>query len=394
MHLLFISYEYPPDTGFGGIATYIQQVAELLSLKGNQVHVIAASPINSYTRAINPSLTLTLLRCSSTEEFRKVSPAAAWQLHQRWPIDLIEVPEYGAEALHIKSMLPSVPLAVKLHTPRYLIRRLNNFYYDKLWFRRLKKLIFGNYRYKNDLEYQAIQKADYILSPSTSLRKIVASDWRIPLEKIRLAPNPYSTAKFVPALVPPDDSLILYFGRLETRKGVVAMADAIPIILREFPRATFMFLGRDSVGPFRERSMLAVLKAKLRDQLSRIIFSEAVPLHEIPSILSKAAVVVLPSIWENFPNVCLESMLAGKPVVGSREGGMFDMLQEVQDVSLVDPLDPVDIARKTLFFLNNPSIATEIGLQNQRRAQGFYAKEVIDYLQQSYQNLVHDYKGS
>jgi glycosyltransferase involved in cell wall biosynthesis len=309
-------------------------------------------------------------------------------------VDLIEVPEYGAEALYIKSELSAVPLAVKLHTPRFLIRRLNNYYYDKRWFRRIKNFILGQYQYQKDLEYVAIQKADFILSPSTSLRKIVSSEWRIPIDRIHLSPYPYSSSKFqnLPPFLP--SSLVLYFGRLETRKGVYALAQAIPKILLEYPQATFMFLGKDSVGPHRERSMKAVLCSRLKKHSSAITFLDAVSLDEIPSILSKAAVVVLPSIWENFPNVCLESMLAGKPIVGSREGGMFDMLEGVREVSLVDPLDPDDIANKTVNFLKNPLKAAQIGLYNQRRAQAFYATEITSSLQLSYQKLVNDYSGS
>lgn len=394
MHLLFISYEYPPDTGFGGIATYVQQVAQLLSMQGNYVDVIAGTPHVGNQYAISSTLRLTLLQCNSCEEFRVLSPRAALLIHQDYPVDLIEVPEYGAEALYIKSELSAVPLAVKLHTPRFLIRRLNNYYYDKRWFRRIKSFILGNYRYQKDLEYLAIQKADFILSPSTSLRKIVSSEWGIPIDRIHLSPYPYSSSKFQnpPPSLP--TSLVLYFGRLETRKGVYALAQAIPKILLEYPQATFMFLGKDSVGPHRERSMKAVLCSLLKKHSSAITFLDAVSLDEIPAILSKAAVVVLPSIWENFPNVCLESMLAGKPIVGSREGGMFDMLEGVREVSLVDPLDPDDIANKTVYFLKNPLMATQIGLHNQQRAQAFYATEVTSSLQSSYQKLVNDYSGS
>jgi glycogen synthase len=43
MNILFISNEYPPDTGFGGIGTYSRHAAEGLALRGHNVHVICRS---------------------------------------------------------------------------------------------------------------------------------------------------------------------------------------------------------------------------------------------------------------------------------------------------------------------------------------------------------------
>ena len=43
MKIAFISYEYPPDTAYGGIATYIRQVAILLAARNHNVEVFAAS---------------------------------------------------------------------------------------------------------------------------------------------------------------------------------------------------------------------------------------------------------------------------------------------------------------------------------------------------------------
>ena len=44
MRIAFISYEYPPDTAAGGIATYARQAAHMLRDRGHAVEVFAASP--------------------------------------------------------------------------------------------------------------------------------------------------------------------------------------------------------------------------------------------------------------------------------------------------------------------------------------------------------------
>ena len=48
---------------------------------------------------------------------------------------------------------------------------------------------------------------------------------------------------------------VLYIGRLETRKGVYNLAKAIPEVVKKIPDVRFVFLGKDSRGVFREKSM-------------------------------------------------------------------------------------------------------------------------------------------
>ena len=53
MRIALVSYEYPPDTAIGGIATYVGQVAKLLYSKGNQVEVFTASETKSGYHIVN-----------------------------------------------------------------------------------------------------------------------------------------------------------------------------------------------------------------------------------------------------------------------------------------------------------------------------------------------------
>ena len=53
MRIAFVSYEYPPDTAYGGIATYVYQAAKMLRERGHQVEVFAASPNRAGTETEN-----------------------------------------------------------------------------------------------------------------------------------------------------------------------------------------------------------------------------------------------------------------------------------------------------------------------------------------------------
>lgn len=379
LRICFLSYEYPPDTGIGGIATYVYQAARLLSEHGVDVEVICATAKADYEVAENDRLRVIRLHCTRTGDFRRLAPQRAAERHALHPYHLVEAPEFNAEGLHVKEYLPAVPLVIRLHTPRFWIKELNDFYYDQKWFRRLKKKMGMGYRREKDPEYQAILQADHIVSPSRSLRDIVARRWSLPPERIQHLPNPYVCSEaFLRIAAGSNAKTVLYLGRLETRKGVYNLAKAIPLVLERVPDARFVFLGNDSRGPRREKSMKLVLLKELGPSSTAVDFVNAVPLSEIPDWLAKAAVCVFPSLWENFPNVCLEAMQGARGIVASREGGMKDMLEDIRGGWLVNPDDPKAVAEGMVAALQNPEECREAGLRCRQKVAGYYANQVVE----------------
>jgi glycosyltransferase involved in cell wall biosynthesis len=379
MRLCFLSYEYPPDTGIGGIATYVYQAARLLSERGVDVEVICATARPDYEVVEQDRLRIIRIHCTRTKEFRILAPQRAAARHAVQPFHLVEAPEFNAEGLYVKENLPGVPLVIRLHTPRFWIKELNDYYYDQSWFRRLKKQWGLGYRREKDPEYRAIRQADYIVAPSLSLREIVTKRWSIPPEKIHHLPNPYITSERFLRIAPGSNTqTVLYIGRLETRKGVYNLAKAIPLVLERVPDARFVFLGNDSRGPRREKSMKSVLLQELGDAAAQVEFVSGVPLAEVPDWLSQAAVCVFPSLWENFPNVCLEAMQAARGIVASSQGGMKDMLADIRGGWLVSPQDPKAIVEGIVAALQEPGQCREAGLRCRAKVLEYYAEKLVD----------------
>ncbi len=389
MRIAFVSFEYPPDTGIGGIATYVQQVARQFARRGADVCVVCGSYTRDEAVWEEERLYVTRIKCQSSEAFNTLSPRALASLHRDKKFDLMEAPEYGAEGLGIKQQLPEVPLIVKLHTPGYLIKSLNDFYYDTLPLRKLKKAMGLGYHLSKDREYQSVLAADYILSPSLSLRDIVAEKWKLDPAKILHAPNPYyPAAALLDIPVSTHARTVLYMGRLEIRKGVYNLAKAIPLVVKQAPNARFIFLGKDARGPFREKSMKAVLQKELGAAAANVEFIDHVPLTSIPSLLSQADICAFPSLWENFPNVCLEAMSAARGIVASREGGMKDMLSDIDGGILVDPYDIQSIAAGILELLNDNGKRTAMALRSRQKAKDFYGDNMVTHLLTLYRSFI------
>lgn len=387
--MCFVSFEYPPDTGIGGIATYVQQVARQFARRGVDTTVVCASHTREETVWEEDSLCVVRVKSPQSEAFNKRSWQVVAQLHSKKKFDLIEAPEYGAEGLLIKQHLPDLPLIVKLHTPGYLIKAMNDFYYDERPLRRLKKIVGLGYHPSKDKEYQSVLAADYILSPSLSLKDIVVKKWKLDPARVLHAPNPYYPA---PALldipVSARANTILYMGRLEIRKGVWNLAKAIPLVVKAVPGARFIFLGKDGRGPFREKSMRAVLQQELGAAAANVEFIDHVPLTTVPSLLAQSDICVFPSLWENFPNVCLEAMSAARGIVASREGGMKDMLEDINGGILVDPHDIQSIAAAILELIRHDDKRTAMALRSRQKAVGFYGDNMVSWLLKLYESFI------
>jgi glycosyltransferase involved in cell wall biosynthesis len=86
---------------------------------------------------------------------------------------------------------------------------------------------------------------------------------------------------------------------------------------------------------------------------------------------------VYPSLWENFPNVCLEAMSAARAVIGSSAGGMAEMLDEGACGRLVDPHDYKNLARQIISLLDSPRERIRLGQLARSKVLSAYNEEHI-----------------
>ncbi|MFN9914476.1 MAG: glycosyltransferase family 4 protein, partial [Pirellulaceae bacterium] len=130
-------------------------------------------------------------------------------------------------------------------------------------------------------------------------------------------PNPFVPSQDllqIPTGIYP--TTISFIGRLEVRKGILNWMNAIPAIAKQYPTAEFRFVGATSQLADGTNTQ-DVLNRHLKEFAGRIEFTGAVHPSQIPQELARTGIVVIPSLWENYPYSCLEAMAAGRAVVGS-----------------------------------------------------------------------------
>jgi len=391
MHIAFISYEYPPETPNGGIATYVQQAARMLHARGHDVEVFAGS-LTRDAVVETEGLRVHRVRVGKRPEFAARVVVPFMERHRAAPFDVMEGPDYDGDARHVAEQTPDLALVVRLHTPAYLAATLNDTSAASFSFQiasddnattLLAPLPLPDYARSYDAAYHHVLQADMVTAPSQAIRDVVCRDWGLPPEKIAVYPNVYQPAPALLAL-PLDDASrqITYLGRLEHRKGVITLAHAIPMILQQAPDVRFRFIGRALISPDPSLDMREYLRHLLTPYADAVTLEMPVPLEDVPAVLGGAEVCVFPSLWENFPGVCLEAMAAGRGIVGSLAGGMAEMLQEETGL-LVAPNIPRLIAQAVLHLLEHPEERRQMGERARARLLALYGEAQVGAQQEA-----------
>lgn len=407
MKIAFISYEFPPDAAYGGISTYVNQAVRMLAARGHTVEVFTSSPVRSGTTDEDGVL-VHRVRGQSHPDFPSAIGPPFAERHAQVGFDVLEGPEYGADAAEAVRRVPDIPLVVKLHTPTFVLSAAT---YDGLAFTdslrwrllkgRVREYVVRSLRgtrpawrythkYSLDAERTHALDADEIASPSQALAGIVTKAWDLDSTKVSHVPYPFV----------PDDALlnipaggsrgrVLYLGRLEVRKGVLDLARAIPMVLQKYPDVRFSLIGSDDESPRLGTGMREYLSRKLRRHGSSVELLPPVSNDRLTDLFATADVVVIPSIWENFANVCLESMAAARAVVASEAGGMAEMLDFGNAGRLIPPCDPDSLAAAVVELMTAPDLRQRMGTRARERLLDEYNADRICVLQeQSYQRAI------
>lgn len=395
MRLAYISFEHPAGIAGGGIGTYIGQISKLMADRGHDVEVFAGTRGEAFTGQVD-GYRLHLIPAANNADFiQNVVPLFA-ERHTQQQFDLIESPEYGADALAVKKKFSAVPLVVKLHTPKFLISELNGYkrgFFDKLRFvaggiLRLQRINFY-WLYKKDIdpEYELYQLADAVSSPSESLANIIKKKWGE--RKISVLPYPYTPSPdivSIPALPENGRIVVAFIGKLEKRKGIIDVIKAIPAVLEKNNHIEFCFVGAVHPMPHGKEDIRQYAERKLSAYKGHLKFMGFQPADTLPSHFKQLHICLFPSIWENFPYVCLESMAAGKAVIGSKNGGMAEMITHLKTGYLIRAKSSKQIAEAVLTIAADSKLRTLLGSNAREEVLKRYNKDIIGEQTEAFYN--------
>lgn len=385
--LLYISSEYPPETGFGGIGTYTLHTAEAMAARGHTVTVLAQSTTSFPSKEMRHAVTIYRipplpyplpshtwaypLRRLCYRFFPHTLIRVAWALAVRKKIaalqqdgkqfDCIEYPECGAEGLYVPKAIKQKKI-VRLHTPWGMIRKLDNI-----------KEPWGDRLLLPFLEKRAVCQADAVSAPSHAIANLLGAAWH--LKDCTVFPNLLPVDRYTEAT----GSAWIYTGRVERRKGVHLLLAAYQRVAQERMVPPLKLIGRaydsEKASPSYGETIKAGIAANKRYGV--VTWVEGASLDEVAAALKQSAVAFFPSLWENYPYTALEALASGVTVVATACGGFPEILENNVHGLLVQPgsVDALVAAMHTL--LDNPGKQQALAQEGRKAIHSLVAPDAI-----------------
>jgi len=186
-------------------------------------------------------------------------------------------------------------------------------------------------------------------------------------ERLMVIPNGVDAQRFASARsadvqrmgILPGRRLIACVGRLDRQKGLDRLMAIAPQLLSRLPEHDLLLVGN---GP-EHRMIESVAREKnIAPRVHLVGWQD-----DVPGILSASEMLVLPSRWEGMPNVVLEAMASGLPVVAMRVEGVEEILGESASEQVVDQGDTAGFLSRLVEILEDCDLAVSLGERNAAR---------------------------
>lgn len=186
-----------------------------------------------------------------------------------------------------------------------------------------------------------------------------------------------------PAQIPgvdENDTVCLTVARLHPQKGLNDLIMAAAEVVATVPNVKFLVAGD---GPERAQLAAGIERAGLTGKFLLLGNRD-----DVPALLARSSVFVLPSHFEGLPSAAIEAMAAGKAIVGTSVAGMPELVEHGVSGWLVPPASPHSLSSALVAALG--SDLPGVGLAGRRRAERlFSAHSMAEEFGAVYQEAVH-----
>ncbi|MDD1775204.1 MAG: glycosyltransferase family 4 protein, partial [Methanobacterium sp.] len=141
-----------------------------------------------------------------------------------------------------------------------------------------------------------------------------------------------------------------YLGRLSEEKGIMNLIRAIPAILEKDPEVSFLIVGD---GPLKSDIEAFINKYNLEH---KVILVGRIPHNEMAKYLNEVKLIVIPSYTEGLPNVMLEAMACGTPVLATPVGGIPDVVRDEKTGFIMETNVEECLAKHSVRAINHPCL--------------------------------------
>ena len=356
LRVALLTREYPPEV-YGGAGVHVTYLArELAPLVDLTVHCQGADRPDAVAHRPWDLLAGAnqALQVISTDLSMAAAVGSSQLVHSHtW---------YANLAGHLAAMLYDIPHVMTMHSLEAL----------RPW---KAEQLGGGYAVSTWCERTAAASAAAVVAVSDGMRAdILAAYPEILAERVWVIRNGIDTSEYRPD--PNTDVLerygidlarpyVIFVGRITRQKGV-------PVLLRAasglIPEAQLVLLAGAADTP-EQLAEVTELVDGLRASRSGVFWiPEMLPKPDVIQLLSHATVFAIPSVYEPLGIVNLEAMACGTAVVGSRTGGIPEVVADGETGLLVSPGEPEPLAEALNTLLRDPDRAEAMGQAGRKRA--------------------------
>ncbi|RKZ12941.1 hypothetical protein DRQ53_05280 [bacterium] len=172
----------------------------------------------------------------------------------------------------------------------------------------------------------------------------------------------------------------LFLGQIDHHKGVGLLMQALEGLLGEYHALEFDFGG---VGPMQDELVAFCARSEGRARYHGMVQGDGKA-----RLLRDAHFVVVPSVWnDNFPRTMLDAFSNGLPVIGTRRGGIPEVVRDQVDGIIIEP-DAGELAAAIRTYVEDPALRLRHGAAAHANARNYTLDHQIDCFEDLYRRLL------
>ena len=353
MRILLVTWEFPPET-VGGVGAHVDGLSKSLAKDGHEVCIftlaapgIVEDQILAGVRIIRADVDLPWLPENDAVGFVSSGnhhiTALLAQLDD-WRPDVVHAHDWrSAWAGHTLANLCAVPLVTTFHSTARGRHGGN--------------VPDGDPASIHSVESWIANVSQRVICCSRFMQREVIDGFELMPDHVQLIPNGVDVDVWAPIGDQYRSRLVLAWGRVQYEKGFQVLAQAIGRLRGRVPGIRCVIAGR---GPY---------LPELQSQVDIEGVSDLVHLagyvtdEELRSLLHEAGCVVIPSLYEPFGIVALESLAANAPTIVARTGGLAEIMEDTEASLMFDPGNAKELATRIERVLMNSHVSQNMQAQ-------------------------------
>jgi glycosyltransferase involved in cell wall biosynthesis len=207
------------------------------------------------------------------------------------------------------------------------------------------------------------------VSLSEEVKKTVVDLYKIKPKKTPIVLNGVPLEKCIPIQTYSEEATrILHVGRFSTPKNHMEMIRGFALAHEKNRRIHLYLYGEGE------------LKKEAEKLVSDLQIGEYIHFcgttSDVYSVMNKADVFILPSLWEGVPMTLIEAMGTGLPIIASRVGGISNMISDGENGILIDPTAEA-LAKAIILIATDGKKREKLGLNALKKSVDFSSKKMV-----------------